>query len=68
MLPVLLVSIDNTVLAFALPRIAEDFRPSAATQLWLVDIYSLVLATLLVTMGSLGDRFGRRRRHRRGHP
>ncbi|MBN9635007.1 MAG: efflux MFS transporter LfrA [Actinobacteria bacterium] len=61
MLPVLLISIDNTVLAFALPRIAEDFRPSAATQLWLVDIYSLVLATLLVTMGSLGDRFGRRR-------
>jgi len=61
MLPVLLVSIDNTVLAFALPRIAEDFRPSAATQLWLVDIYSLVLATLLVTMGSLGDRLGRRR-------
>lgn len=61
MLPVLLISIDNTVLAFALPRIAEDFRPSAATQLWIVDIYSLVLATLLVTMGSLGDRFGRRR-------
>ncbi|MUL49275.1 efflux MFS transporter LfrA [Mycobacterium sp. CBMA293] len=61
MLPVLLISIDNTVLAFALPSIAEDFRPSAATQLWIVDIYSLVLATLLVTMGSLGDRFGRRR-------
>jgi MFS transporter, DHA2 family, multidrug resistance protein len=61
MLPVLLISIDNTVLAFALPRIAEEFRPSAATQLWIVDIYSLVLATLLVTMGSLGDRFGRRR-------
>ncbi|MCT7369337.1 efflux MFS transporter LfrA [Mycolicibacterium llatzerense] len=61
MLPVLLISIDNTVLAFALPSIAAEFRPSAATQLWLVDIYSLVLATLLVTMGSLGDRFGRRR-------
>jgi len=61
MLPVLLISIDNTVLAFALPKIAEDFRPSAATQLWIVDIYSLVLATLLVTMGSLSDRFGRRR-------
>jgi len=61
MLPVFLISIDNTVLAFALPKIAEDFRPSAATQLWIVDIYSLVLATLLVAMGSLGDRFGRRR-------
>lgn len=61
MFPVLLISIDNTVLAFALPKIAEEFRPSAATQLWIVDIYSLVLATLLVAMGSLGDRFGRRR-------
>jgi DHA2 family multidrug resistance protein-like MFS transporter len=61
MLPVLLISIDNTVLAFALPKIAEAFRPSAAAQLWIVDVYSLVLATLLVTMGSLGDRFGRRR-------
>ncbi|BBZ64846.1 MFS transporter [Mycolicibacterium insubricum] len=61
MLPVLLIAIDNTVLAFALPLIAEDFRPSAATQLWIVDIYSLVLAALLVPMGSLGDRVGRRR-------
>lgn len=61
MFPVFLISIDNTVLAFALPKIAEDFRPSAATQLWIVDVYSLVLATLLVMMGSLGDRFGRRR-------
>lgn len=61
MLPVLLIAIDNTVLAFALPLIAEDFRPSAVTQLWIVDAYSLVLAALLVPMGSLGDRFGRRR-------
>ncbi|CAJ1578945.1 efflux MFS transporter LfrA [[Mycobacterium] wendilense] len=61
MLPVLLVAIDNTVLAFALPAIAEDFRPPATTQLWIVDVYSLVLAALLVPMGSLGDRIGRRR-------
>ncbi len=60
-LPVLLIAIDNTVLAFALPVIAEDFRPSASTQLWIVDVYSLVLAALLVAMGSLGDRIGRRR-------
>lgn len=59
--PVLLIAIDNTVLAFALPAIAEDFRPSASTQLWIVDVYSLVLAALLVPMGSLGDRIGRRR-------
>lgn len=60
-LPVLLIAIDNTVLAFALPAIAEDFRPSASTQLWIVDVYPLVLAALLVAMGSLGDRLGRRR-------
>lgn len=61
MLPVLLIAVDNTVLAFALPSIAQDFRPAATTQLWIVDVYSLVLAALLVTMGSLGDRIGRRR-------
>ncbi len=61
MLPVLLISIDNTVLAFALPMIAEDLRPSASAQLWIIDVYSLVLAALLVMMGSLGDRLGRRR-------
>ncbi|MGB3482523.1 MAG: efflux MFS transporter LfrA [Mycobacterium sp.] len=61
MLPVMLIAIDNTVLTFALPSIAEDFRPTAATQLWLVDVYALVLAALLVAMGGLGDRLGRRR-------
>lgn len=61
MLPVLLIAIDNTVLAFALPAIAEQFRPAATTQLWIVDVYSLVLAALLVAMGSFGDRVGRRR-------
>ncbi|WBU39368.1 MFS transporter [Homoserinibacter sp. YIM 151385] len=61
MLPVLLISIDNTVLSFALPEIAAELRPSAAGQLWIVDIYPLVLAGLLVAMGNLGDRYGRRR-------
>lgn len=61
LLPVLLVAVDNTILAFALPSIAQDFRPSASTQLWIIDVYSLVLAALLVAMGSLGDRIGRRR-------
>ncbi|MFP5251622.1 MAG: MFS transporter, partial [Actinomycetes bacterium] len=61
MLPVLLVSIDNTVLAFALPQISLALEPDAAQQLWMVDAYALVLAGLLVAMGSLGDRFGRRR-------
>lgn len=61
MLPVLLVSVDNTVLAFALPEISLALRPSGAQQLWVIDVYSLVLAGLLVTMGVMGDRFGRRR-------
>ncbi|GAB3599679.1 MFS transporter [Microbacterium tumbae] len=61
MLPVLLVSVDNTVLSFALPEIAIALAPSGAEQLWIIDVYPLVLAGLLVTMGTLGDRFGRRR-------
>ncbi|WP_334147542.1 MFS transporter [Microbacterium sp.] len=61
MLPVLLVSVDNTVLSFALPEISIALSPSGAEQLWIIDVYPLVLAGLLVTMGTLGDRFGRRR-------
>jgi len=61
LLPVLLIAVDNTILAFALPSIAEEFTPAASTQLWIIDVYSLVLAALLVMMGSLGDRIGRRR-------
>jgi MFS transporter, DHA2 family, multidrug resistance protein len=61
LLPTLLVTIDNTVLGFALPAISAALSPSAAQLLWLVDIYPLVLAGLLVTMGTLGDRIGRRR-------
>lgn len=61
MLPVLLVSVDNTVLAFALPEISEQLRPTGTQLLWIVDAYPLVLAGLLVSMGSLGDRIGRRR-------
>ncbi|MFW9078539.1 MFS transporter [Pseudomonas sp. P2757] len=61
MLPVLLVTVDNTVLGFALPKIAEALRPTASQQLWMIDAYSLVLAGLLVSMGSLGDRVGHRK-------
>src|SRR4029079_3270700 len=59
-LPVRLIRVHNTILSFALPSIAQDFRPAASTQLWIVDVYSLILAALLVMMGSLGDRIGRR--------
>lgn len=61
MLPVLLVAVDNTVLAFAVPMISEALRPTGVELLWIVDVYPLVLAGLLIPMGSLGDRFGRRR-------
>ncbi|MCD0443198.1 MFS transporter [Glycomyces sp. A-F 0318] len=60
-LPVLLISIDMTVLGFAVPFLSEDLGPTSSQLLWIVDVYGFVLAGLLVTMGSLGDRFGRRR-------
>lgn len=60
-LPVLLVSVDGTVLSFALPQISAALEPTGTELLWVVDAYSLVLAGLLVTMGDLGDRVGRRR-------
>lgn len=61
MIPVLLVSIDNLVLSFALPEISSTLKPTGNQLLWLVDIYALMLAGLLIAMGSLGDRIGRRR-------
>jgi len=61
MFPVLLVAVDNTALTFALPAIARSLAVSGVELLWIVDAYPLVLAGLLVAMGSLGDRIGRRR-------
>jgi MFS transporter, DHA2 family, multidrug resistance protein len=61
MLPLLLVSMDVSVLYFAIPEISADLKPSGTQQLWIFDIYAFVLAGLLMTMGSLGDRIGRRR-------
>ncbi|MEV7390224.1 MULTISPECIES: MFS transporter [unclassified Streptomyces] len=61
MLPLLLVSMDVSVLYFALPAIGADLRPSGTQQLWILDVYGFVLAGLLMTMGALGDRIGRRR-------
>ncbi len=61
MLPLLLVSMDVSVLYFAVPFISQDLEPTATQQLWILDIYGFVLAGLLLTMGSLGDRIGRRR-------
>jgi DHA2 family multidrug resistance protein-like MFS transporter len=59
--PALLISLDFSVLTLAVPKISEALRPSATELLWMVDVYGFTLAGFLVTMGSLGDRVGRRR-------
>src|SRR5919197_1121566 len=60
-LPCLLYSMDLTVLNLAVPHLSADLRPTSAQLLWIVDIYGFVLAGLLIPMGTLGDRIGRRR-------
>jgi len=60
-LPLLVVSMDVSVLFFAAPAIAADLHPTALQQLWIFDIYGFVLAGLLLTMGAIGDRIGRRK-------
>jgi DHA2 family multidrug resistance protein-like MFS transporter len=60
-LPTLLLSLDLSVLYLALPSLSADLGASATQQLWIIDIYSFMLAGFLVTMGTLGDRIGRRR-------
>ncbi|MFC4564930.1 MFS transporter [Nocardiopsis mangrovi] len=57
----LVVTMDMTILNVALPELAADLRPTAEQQLWIVDVYSLVLAGLLVSMSTLGDRWGRKK-------
>ncbi len=60
-LPCLLYSMDLTVLFLAVPHLSADLRPSGVQLLWITDIYGFLLAGWLVTMGTLGDRIGRRR-------
>src|SRR6266513_3600881 len=60
-LPCLLYSMDLTVLYMAVPKLSADLHPSSTQLLWITDIYGFTLAGLLLTMGSLGDRIGRRR-------
>lgn len=57
----LLVAIDATVLHVAVPAVTEDLAPGAIELLWIVDVYPLVCASLLILFGTLGDRVGRRR-------
>lgn len=61
MLPVLLIAMSATVMNFAVPRLGADLQPSSNQLLWILDIYTFLLAGLLLPMGTLGDRIGRRR-------
>lgn len=56
-----IISIDMTVLNVALPDLTADLQPTSEQQLWIIDIYSLVLAGLLVSASSLSDRWGRKK-------
>ncbi|WP_159942703.1 MULTISPECIES: MFS transporter [unclassified Nocardiopsis] len=60
-LPTVLLGLDLTVLHLALPSLAVDLRPSGTQELWIVDAYGFLIAGFLITMGTLGDRIGRRR-------
>jgi MFS transporter, DHA2 family, multidrug resistance protein len=60
-MPVFLLSVDLTALHLALPHLAADLGATSTQQLWILDVYGFLTAGLLITMGTLGDRIGRRR-------
>src|ERR1700709_1677379 len=60
-LSLLIIGLDNTVLNVALPTLQTHFAASGSTLQWIVDAYLLAFAGVLLTMGTLGDRFGRKR-------
>jgi MFS transporter, DHA2 family, multidrug resistance protein len=60
-LPCLLYAMDLTVLNLAVPHLSAELQPSSTQLLWIVDVYGFLVAGFLVTMGTLGDRIGRRR-------
>src|SRR4051794_36619078 len=60
-LSLLVIGLDNTILNVALPTLQRDLGASASQLQWIVDVYMLVFAGVLLTAGSLGDRFGRKR-------
>src|SRR5215210_3493945 len=57
----LVYAMDLTVLHLAVPRLSADLKPSSAQLLWIIDIYGFLVAGSLITMGTLGDRIGRRK-------
>ena len=60
-LSLLIVSMDATIVNVAIPSIRDDLGASASQIQWVIDVYTLVLASLLMLSGATGDRFGRRR-------
>ncbi|HVY08110.1 MAG TPA: MFS transporter [Burkholderiales bacterium] len=60
-LPCMLYSMDLTVLNLAIPQLSAELKPSSSQLLWIVDIYGFLVAGFLITMGTLGDRIGRRK-------
>ncbi len=56
-----IISIDTTVLNLALPSIASEFQATTSELQWVVDAYTLIFASLLITTGAIGDRFGRKK-------
>jgi DHA2 family multidrug resistance protein-like MFS transporter len=60
-LPTALLGLDVTLLYLALPVLSLDLRPSSTETLWIMDAYGFLIAGSLITMGTLGDRLGRRR-------
>ncbi|HMI48247.1 MAG TPA: MFS transporter, partial [Gemmatimonadaceae bacterium] len=60
-LPCVLYAMDLTVLNLAVPHLSEDLKPTSSQLLWILDIYGFFVAGSLITMGTLGDRIGRRR-------
>src|SRR5206468_2646099 len=57
----LLYVMDLTVLHLAVPKLSEALKPSSAQLLWIMDVYGFMVAGSLITMGTLGDRIGRRK-------
>ncbi|WP_166355905.1 MFS transporter [Phytoactinopolyspora limicola] len=60
-LPTMVIGLDLTVLHLAVPNLSADLQPSSSQLLWITDIYGFMIAGFLITMGTLGDRIGRRR-------
>src|SRR6185312_12625985 len=60
-LPCIIYAMDLTVLNLAIPQITVALKPTAAELLWIADIYGFLIAGLLLVMGALGDRIGRRK-------